>query len=522
VDTRAGKTQPDPGRERRPPVATRVGTHAGAGVLAVTVLAAGLRFATLDARGFWSDEVATVNVVAGGLADLSERLRETEGTPPLYYLLAWGWAQLFGTGEAGLRSLSALLGTATVPVAFLAGRTLVSRRVGLVAALLVAVNPMLVWYSQEARAYALLVLLGGASFVLTLRAREDPRPRTLLAWALVAILTVLTHYYGGFLIAVEAGWLAVTLRPRRAVAWAITPVLVTVVALVPLALEQRGGGARAAWIAAADLHARVVELPGIFLVGLETPRPVLAALLAALLVSPALVILGVRANARERAGALLAGGIGAVAIAVPLVLALAGFDYFIYKNMLATAVPLALVLAAGFGARRAGRLALGALAAFCALSLAVVVATATEPKHGREDWRTAAAALGRPTTDRAVVSTPGFTAAAPLVHYGGGDPVDGDTVSVGEIVLLAMARSESWKTLGASVRPRPPRPGSPPPPPAPGFRLVERRDAEHFTLLRYRSARPVAVSTRALERAAVGPEVGTAVVLQRAPGRAIG
>src|SRR5438876_576650 len=80
-------------------------------------------------------------------------------TPPFYYMLAWGWAKLFGTGEVGLRSLSALAGTLTIPAAYAAGRALSSRRAGLIAAALFAVNPLLVWYSQEARAYALLALL---------------------------------------------------------------------------------------------------------------------------------------------------------------------------------------------------------------------------------------------------------------------------------------------------------------------------------------------------------------------------
>ena len=48
----------------------------------------------------------------------------TESTPPLYYVLARGWAVVFGTGEVGLRSLSALLGTLTIPVVYAIGATL--------------------------------------------------------------------------------------------------------------------------------------------------------------------------------------------------------------------------------------------------------------------------------------------------------------------------------------------------------------------------------------------------------------
>jgi mannosyltransferase len=121
-------------------------------LVGLTAVAAALRFATLGVQSFWFDEAVTVGLVERDLGEMLERIPDSESTPPLYYLLAWGWTTLVGTGEVGLRSLSALLGTATVPVAYAAARTLVSRRAGLVAAALVAVNPFLVWYSQEGRA----------------------------------------------------------------------------------------------------------------------------------------------------------------------------------------------------------------------------------------------------------------------------------------------------------------------------------------------------------------------------------
>ena len=99
----------------------------------------------------------------------------SESAPPLYYALAWVWTQLTGTGEFGLRSLSALAGVATVPVAYLLGAELRGRRAGIVAAALVAVNPMLLWYSQEAAPTRCCVLLTRALAAL-LRARARPRP----------------------------------------------------------------------------------------------------------------------------------------------------------------------------------------------------------------------------------------------------------------------------------------------------------------------------------------------------------
>ncbi len=78
-----------------------------------------------------------------------------------------------GTGEVGLRSLSALAGVATVPVAYLLGLELRGRRAGIAAAAFVAVNPMLLWYSQEARGYALFSLLTAVAALYFVRALKD-------------------------------------------------------------------------------------------------------------------------------------------------------------------------------------------------------------------------------------------------------------------------------------------------------------------------------------------------------------
>ena len=142
-------------------------------VIGLTALAAALRFSTLGLQSYRHDEAVTAGrVLVSSLSGTMHRVWTGESTPPLYYLLAWAWSRLFGVHEVGLRSLSALFGTATVPVAYLAGRELVGRRTGLAIAAMVAVNPVLVWYSQDARAYALLVLLSAAALFFFLRARS--------------------------------------------------------------------------------------------------------------------------------------------------------------------------------------------------------------------------------------------------------------------------------------------------------------------------------------------------------------
>src|SRR3954452_11162096 len=111
----------------------------------ITIAGALLRVLTLDVQSYWLDEGATVNILHKGFGHMFSAIASGESTPPLYYVVAWLWAKAFGTGEVGLRSLSALFGTATIPVAYLLGRDLIGRRTGLVAAALCAFNPLLIW-----------------------------------------------------------------------------------------------------------------------------------------------------------------------------------------------------------------------------------------------------------------------------------------------------------------------------------------------------------------------------------------
>src|SRR5205085_8095920 len=107
-------------------------------LVALTIAGAVIRFATIDVQSYWFDEALTAKLLSMPLGDMVSSLPDTELTPPLYYLLAWPWAHVFGTQEAALRTLSALIGIAVVPVAYLAGRELMTRTAGLVAAALVA------------------------------------------------------------------------------------------------------------------------------------------------------------------------------------------------------------------------------------------------------------------------------------------------------------------------------------------------------------------------------------------------
>jgi mannosyltransferase len=464
----------------------------------LTVLGAALRFATLDAKGFWADEASTVREVRSGFGDMLSRVVDNEVTPPLYTILAWLWQRPFGDGEVAVRSLPALFGTATIPLAYLAGRELVSRRAGVVTAALVAVNPLLIWYSQEARAYSLLVLLCTLGLYFFARALREPRRNDLFAWAGVSSLALATHHFALFIVAAEGGWLLRTHPRIRELRWALAVPAAVGLALAPLLLHQYFEHAEGLWIADISLSSRAAQVPGFFLVGFELPWPeaLAAAAAAAAPVGLGLLLLR-RAPPRERRGALTAGGLAAVTVGAPLVLAVVGLDVFLYRNVLPALVPAAIAVAAGFAA--AGRLGAAAAGGLCALSLGVVLATGWTPKYRRDTWREASAAIGRGPPARAIVATPNGLGEARtlMVYLDGLRRVQRGSWRLREVVAVALPR----RPLGSLSNPRLPRSTAPHPPA--GFAVVERRWTDDFVLVRYRSRYPRRVTVTELTDAAL-------------------
>jgi mannosyltransferase len=309
-----------------------------------------VRFASLGLQSYHHDEVITaMRVIPDGFEEMLHRVKTSESTPPLYYVLAWGWAKAFGTDEFGLRSLSALFGAATVPVGYLIGRQLASRRVGLVLAVLIAVNPMLIWYSQEARSYALLVFFGALSLLFFVRALDSRRGRDLGLWAAVSALALCSHYFAVFAVGIEAAWLLVALRDRwRLVLPALAAVGAVGLALLPL-IDAQVNPNHIGWIENSPLASRLWETAVSFLIGetghviAEAPRDRYA-LFPIVLVAAAGLLVAVRGERRERRGAAIGLGLGAADRAAA---ALLGKDYVVERNLLPALVP----LSTGGGAR---------------------------------------------------------------------------------------------------------------------------------------------------------------------------
>ncbi|HXV05746.1 MAG TPA: glycosyltransferase family 39 protein [Solirubrobacterales bacterium] len=473
-----------------------------------------MRFSTLGVQSYHHDEVITiVRMLSGGFRHMLLRVRESESTPPLYYVVAWIWAKLFGSGEVGLRSLSALLGSATVPVAFLAGREAladrapskaVASRAGLIAAALVALNPMLIWYSQEARSYAMLVFFCALSLFFFLRCLRGARGWDLLGWALASAAALWSHYFAGFPISIEAAWLLVALRSRwRLVLPAVGMTALLGLALVPLLLSQISP-AKTGWLHSIPFSSRVFQTGVSFLVGetgrlIDEPPHERFALMPAILIGVALVLLAVRGSRRERRGALAPLAVGLGTALVPVLLGLSGQDYVVERNMLPALVPLLVVAAVGFAANRGHPAGSACAAALCVYWLAFAIYVPLTPSLQRLDWRGVAARLGRPHGPRAIVCQK--LGVPELVYYLSGREkrVKGGNVFAREIDVVAKPPVKAPAVALPAA-----------------FREVEQVRVQQLTLTRYRArlARRVPFHTLDRQRTGFG---ANAVIVDGAP-----
>jgi mannosyltransferase len=369
-----------------PRPAERGGHELDVALLAIVAVGALLRFATIGVQHYWVDEAVTAGLVRLDLDDMIGTMWTTESTPPLYYLVARGWAVVFGAGEVGLRLLSALFGTLTIAVAYAIGATLASRRAGLVTAALIAVSPALVWYSQEARSYSLAVLLAALSLLFAARAVTQDSTRDIGWWALASALAVLTHYFAGFLVVAEAVWLLLAHRNRRAAAIGIAAVALCAAAVLPLAIHQSGQG-NLDFIDEVSLPSRLVDTAQLFLGGPTGERLDAAFLAIAAAGAFALAVAAVslaRAGAADRRAAGVLVAIAASAAAAPVLLALLGADYLLPRNLLVLWVPLTAAVAIGIAVTGSRRLGVAALAASAVSSLCVLVAVPLDPELQRE------------------------------------------------------------------------------------------------------------------------------------------
>ncbi|MGH8004707.1 MAG: glycosyltransferase family 39 protein, partial [Limisphaerales bacterium] len=148
------------------------------------------------------DECCSVEISNTNWAGIIENLKVNAHTPPLYYFLLNLWIKLFGTGEAAVRSLSAVFFIFSLFAIYVLGKTLFDKKAGLLGAFLCMVSPLTIQHAQDARMYSLLALLGTLStlFFIRLFFLKTVKTRDFFLYIIFNVAGTFTHYWFFFVL----------------------------------------------------------------------------------------------------------------------------------------------------------------------------------------------------------------------------------------------------------------------------------------------------------------------------------
>jgi len=214
-------------------------------VLPAVFCSALLGLLQLGQPSLWIDEAFTARAMGYDLQRLTDELHW------LYYMGMRPWAEYAGTSEFALRLPSVVAAIIAVVLLYGLARKMLGERIAFVAALLLALNPFVVKWSQQARSYTFLLALAVGSTWLLLRALERGDVPAWVAYGIAATAMTVVQFFSAFLLLpahVLAGW-----RSRRA---RITWVLVLLASFPWLirTLARGEEGTPTTWLQSPDLQ----------------------------------------------------------------------------------------------------------------------------------------------------------------------------------------------------------------------------------------------------------------------------
>lgn len=150
-------------------------------------------------QSLWLDEAINALAVKNySFFNLITEYAKADFHPPGWFIILWFWAKAFGYSEVSLRAPSVIFGILSIFFTYLVGKKLVSGKIGLVAALLIAINPLHIYYSQEARMYSLATLAVLINVLLFIKLAKGEKINTMLT--VVSNVLVLTSDYIAYFI----------------------------------------------------------------------------------------------------------------------------------------------------------------------------------------------------------------------------------------------------------------------------------------------------------------------------------
>jgi len=289
-------------------------------------IAIGVTLRVIVTRSIWVDEAISVRQALLPYSEMIDTLRQNDVHPPLFATVLWAVVHLTGsTAEWVVRLPSLVAGTVFIPVIYAMATDLWDRRTGRIAAMVAAVAPIAVWYAQEARMYAIWMLLA-----------------TLAAWAQLRILRAHADSTGGR--GATKDWILFVICT-------VSLLYLQWFAVLPVLVQH------AVFLGAA-LHRRSIKLAKTWLITVAASLALFAAVVPFLLVQGSSVIATASATPGQTGGAASAVGSNApdiYALVANTIWALWGYHSDLTMVQLGALWPLALLTCfAALGRVRSG------------------------------------------------------------------------------------------------------------------------------------------------------------------------
>lgn len=161
-----------------------------------------LRFYNLDYQSIWLDEIHTMNESNPNtkFSELYDSIMAGEQMPPLYFYILYFIFKVFGYTTFIARLFSAILGVLSIYGIYLLGRELINKKIGLISALILTINPFHLYFSQEIRPYILLFLFSIFSFFYLIKYIKQTHLKNSVYYGVFTGLMLISHFFGLFIL----------------------------------------------------------------------------------------------------------------------------------------------------------------------------------------------------------------------------------------------------------------------------------------------------------------------------------
>ena len=216
-------------------------------ILLILLFSLILRLISLN-QSLWLDE--GINVLAVKNYSLSFLLTDylkADFHPPLFFIFLWGWTKIFGYSEIAVRVPSVVFGVLAVYIIYLIGKKLVNQKLGFIAALILGINPLHIYYSQEARMYALAALAVSLNLFYFIKLVRGEKKSFSLGYFLSSLLILGSDYLAYFIFPAQLMYLIFLRSKITFKIWVLSflPSLLFFVFWLPFIFKQLNVGTNA-------------------------------------------------------------------------------------------------------------------------------------------------------------------------------------------------------------------------------------------------------------------------------------